>query len=59
MSLYILGQSIYYELKLKYKSKRIILYKLYTRELNGVLSIKYLSYIYLADSPCYPKPSLL
>ena len=59
MSLYILSQSIYYELKLKYKSERIILYKAYTRELNRVLSIKYLPYIYLANSPCYPKPSLL
>ena len=59
MSLYILSQSIYYELKLKYKSKRIILYKVYTRALNRVLSIKYLSYIYLANSLYYPKPSLL
>ena len=47
MSLYILSQSIYYELKLKYKSERIILYKVYTRTLNGILCQEYsMKYIY-------------
>jgi len=30
-----------------------ILYKNYTKELNRVLAIKCLSYIHLANSPCY------
>jgi len=49
----------YYEFKLKYKSKRIILYSVYTRELNKVLSIIYLPYICWAHGLCYTKPSLL
>ena len=38
--------------------KRKTLYKVYIRELNRVLSINYLSYIYWADSLCYTKSSL-
>ena len=48
-----------YELKLKSKSERIILYRVYIRELNGVLSTKCLFYIYLANGLYYTKPSLL
>jgi len=48
-----------YELKLKSKSERIILYRVYIRELNGVLSTKCLFYIYLANGIYYTKPSLL
>jgi len=49
----------FYELKLKSKSERIILYRVYIRELNGVLSTKCLFYIYLANGIYYTKPSLL
>ena len=47
-----------YELRLKCKSERITLYRVYTREFDGVPSTKYLPYIHLADSSCYTKPSL-
>jgi len=42
-----------YELKLKSESKRITLYRVYTRELDGVPVTKCLPYIYLANSPYY------
>ena len=46
------------QFKLKCKSKKEILYWINIRELNRVPSIKYLSYIYWADSLYYTKPSL-
>jgi len=39
-------------------SQKKILYRVYTRELNGIPVTKYLSYIYLANSLYYTKPSL-
>jgi len=47
-----------YNLKLRVKSKRRILYRDYTRELSGVPSTKCLPYIHLANGPCYTKPNL-
>jgi len=48
-----------YELKLKSKSERITLYRVYIRELNRVSSTKCLFYIHLANGIYYTKPSLL
>ena len=45
-------------LKTKSKVKRETLYWVNIRELDRVLDIKYLSYIHLANSPYYTKPSL-
>ena len=40
------------------KSKEEYCIKINIEELDGVLSTKYLSYIYLANSLCYTKSSL-
>ena len=44
-------------LKTQSINKRI-LYRIYTRELDGVPVTKCLPYIYLANSLCYTKPNL-
>ena len=48
-----------YELRLKDKSKRTILYYIIQENLMKFLSIIYLFYICWAHSLCYTKPSLL
>jgi len=45
-------------LRLKSKSKRIILYSVYIRELDGAPVTEYLPYIHLTNSLCYTKPIL-
>ena len=50
--------SICYNLRLKSKIKEESYIRINTRELNEVLSIKYLPYIYWANDLCYTKSSL-